>query len=107
MRRLIKLKDAAQQLQIKVSTLRGWRLKRAHLEFVKVGGRLRDPGERGPTCLRERCPTGQLLAADLNRAGRNDAKRCKTPALMKRRCNSNQRLIKATAKAATLTGNRK
>lgn len=40
MKHLIKLKDAAPQLQVTVATLRGWRLRRAHLEFVKVGGRL-------------------------------------------------------------------
>ena len=37
---LVSLKDTAQQLQLEVSTLRGWRLRRIHLGFVKVGGRV-------------------------------------------------------------------
>ena len=37
---LVSLRRAARQLQLQVSTLRGWRLKRIHLDFVKVGGRV-------------------------------------------------------------------
>ena len=40
MKHLVSLKRAARQLQVQVPTLRGWRLKRSHLEFVKVGGRV-------------------------------------------------------------------
>jgi excisionase family DNA binding protein len=37
---LVSVKTAAQQLQLRVSTLRDWRLKRKNLEFVKVGRRV-------------------------------------------------------------------
>ena len=40
MRDIISVKDAAQQLRLRVSTLRDWRLKRKNLEFVKVGRRV-------------------------------------------------------------------
>jgi len=39
-RHLVSLNDTAQQLKLQIATLRGWRLKRTHLEFVKVGGRV-------------------------------------------------------------------
>jgi excisionase family DNA binding protein len=39
-RPIVLVKDAAQQLQLRVSTLRDWRLKRKNLEFVKVGRRV-------------------------------------------------------------------
>jgi hypothetical protein len=40
LRHLLSLMDAAQQLRLQIATLRDWRQKRTHLEFVKVGGRV-------------------------------------------------------------------
>jgi hypothetical protein len=37
---LLSLKDAALQLHLQTATLRDWRQRRAHIEFVKVGGRV-------------------------------------------------------------------
>jgi excisionase family DNA binding protein len=37
MRKLVRLSNAAERLDVKVPTLRDWFLKRKHLDFVKVG----------------------------------------------------------------------
>ncbi|MGA7560972.1 MAG: helix-turn-helix domain-containing protein [Terriglobales bacterium] len=37
MRRVARLRDAAERLGVKVPTLRDWFLKRKNLDFVKVG----------------------------------------------------------------------
>ena len=37
MGRLVRLKNAANRLDLKTSTLRDWFLERKHLDFVKVG----------------------------------------------------------------------
>lgn len=37
MRRLVRLSNAAERLDVKPSTLRDWFLKRKHLDFVKAG----------------------------------------------------------------------
>ena len=37
MRKLVRLRGAAERLGVKPSTLRDWFLKRKHLDFVKAG----------------------------------------------------------------------
>lgn len=40
-RKVVTLHDASQQLGVSVSTIRDWRLRRKHLDFVKVGRAVR------------------------------------------------------------------
>jgi hypothetical protein len=37
MRKLVSLDEAATQLCVTVATMRDWRFRRKHLEFVKIG----------------------------------------------------------------------
>lgn len=43
MSKLVKLNEAATQLGISIAALRDWRLRRRHLDFVKVGRAVRIP----------------------------------------------------------------
>jgi len=41
--KLVTIREAAQQLCVSIAAVRGWRLSRKHLDFVKVGRAVRVP----------------------------------------------------------------
>jgi excisionase family DNA binding protein len=43
MDKLVTIVEAAQQLSVSIAAVRGWRLSRKHLDFVKVGRAVRVP----------------------------------------------------------------
>jgi len=43
MDKLVTIAEAAQQLSVSIAAVRGWRLSRKHLDFVKVGRAVRIP----------------------------------------------------------------
>jgi excisionase family DNA binding protein len=43
MEELVTIGEAARQLSVSIATVRGWRLRRKHLDFVKVGRVVRIP----------------------------------------------------------------
>jgi excisionase family DNA binding protein len=43
MEKLITIAEAARQLSVSIAAVRGWRLSRKHLDFVKVGRAVRIP----------------------------------------------------------------
>jgi excisionase family DNA binding protein len=45
MDKLVTIAEAAQQLSVSIAAVRGWRLGRKHLDFVKVGRAIRIPPE--------------------------------------------------------------
>jgi excisionase family DNA binding protein len=39
--KLVTIRDASQQLGVSIATIRDWRLRRKHLDFVKIGRAVR------------------------------------------------------------------
>jgi excisionase family DNA binding protein len=63
--KLVKLKDAAQQLGISIAALRDWRLQRRNLDFVKVGRSVRIPQSSIDKLIEQ-----QTIKPGLNSVGR-------------------------------------
>lgn len=66
MRRLVSLREAAQQLGVSIAAVRGWRIRRKYLDFVKIGGSVRIPQTSIDKLIEE-----QTERPDLNVAERN------------------------------------
>lgn len=67
MEKLVTIAEAAQQLSVSIAAVRGWRLSRKHLDFVKVGRAVRVP-QKSIDRLIER----QMVPHDLNSVERED-----------------------------------
>jgi len=50
---LLSIEEAARRLGLKATTLRAWRLRRAHLPFVTLGGAVRVPSDAIEKFIRE------------------------------------------------------
>jgi excisionase family DNA binding protein len=50
---LLTIQEAAARLGLKATTLRAWRLRRAHLPFVTLGGAVRIPSDAVEKFIRE------------------------------------------------------
>ncbi|MGA3200599.1 MAG: helix-turn-helix domain-containing protein [Halobacteriota archaeon] len=61
MDKLVTIGEAARQLSVSIAAVRGWRLSRKHLDFVKVGRAVRVP-QKSIDELIER----QMVPHDLN-----------------------------------------
>ena len=71
MDKLVTIAEAAQQLSVSIAAVRGWRLSRKHLDFVKVGRAVRVP-QKSIDSLIERQMVPHDLKSSNGKAGGRD-----------------------------------